>query len=654
MGFKDFFKKEETNTIDYTPLIVINEAEARLSNIVNPQFKGEVEQEIIKFPHELGVKHPFDFKTAEELYKKFGFVTAVIDKFIDFVVGPGFFIECEDERAKEIINKFMEDINFDTLIRSWIKEALIKGNGFLEISGGDSIKGLKVLNANYMYVVRDDKGVIKGYNQYTGGFKRLDKSKIIPFKEHEIGHLPFNKVGDCPYGNGIISPAFSTIDNLIQNQKDMHMLMGRKANSPYVVKMGGVVGGKYYKPNPTDVEAFGRKLEWLHNKHEWTVDGLTDIKALDFGNIGEKFDSILEYDVNMLFYTFQIPAVIMGMARIPEGLAKVQMDAFERRINSIQAEVEKVIEQEIFSRILKSNGFDVHVEFEWGRPSNMERYERLNKITEMMKIMGVSNSLRKLMEKDIVRLMNYNEEEYEVMSEEEEKERELERQQPIVPGQNQSPPQTTTTKQPQPKPEENLHDDFCPHCLDIKEGQYNKIEEWLGFNYKKYLKNILDVIGEEKFVDLAATTDVEEMAGKLTVNQISKLKDVLNDGIKKGSSMNEIALNIENKVKPKDLFKLSEGEIVKDTTGLPVLSKAKEWRNMAIARSEITRVSNAGAVKYFEKEGVKKLRWIASYGSRTCPICEGLNNQIFNINNVPDLPQHTMCRCTLLPLQEVL
>ena len=48
--------------------------------------------------------------------------------------------------------------------------------------------------------------------------------------------------------------------------------------------MGGVVGGKYYKPDQTAISNYGKDLEWLNNKHEWVTDGLTEIKAIDFGN----------------------------------------------------------------------------------------------------------------------------------------------------------------------------------------------------------------------------------------------------------------------------------------------------------------------------------------------------------------------------------
>ena len=524
-------------------------------------------------------------------------------------------------------------------MRAWVKEALIKGNGFLEIGGkkNEAPKGLKVLNANYMYVQRDKFGKVEGFNQYTGGFKRMDKTKIIPFDTYQIAHIPFNRIGDCAYGTGVISPALITINNLLQNEKDLHILMNRKANAPYVVKMGGIFGGKFYKPKPSDVTAMGKKLEWLHNKHEWCVDGLTDIKALDFGNIGEKFDTVLNYDIQMLFYTFQVPAVLMGEAKVPEGLARVQMDAFERRVQSIQAEIEKVVEQGIFRRVLQANGLDSHVEFEWGRPSSMETYDRLKVLTEIMKSPMTSGALKELLEDQVVQLLNLPEDEYESLkqTEEEERRREEERPQPIVPGQNQSPPK------------------FVPKKATEGFGSFNNINEWLGFKYSDYEKEILAIVKADTFDLVRATNLIEVEAGKLTVIQVTELKKVLEEGFRKNQSLSEMALNMDKRVKPKDRYRMKNGRIV-TRDGIKVLARSADNRSISIVRSEVTRVANAGAIEQFKKEGVKNIRWVASFGPRTCPECDSLNGRIFNINTHPTLPLHDMCRCTVVPVREII
>jgi SPP1 gp7 family putative phage head morphogenesis protein len=660
MGIFDYFRadkevveKIKDNSIEFSPKFFINEQEVVKQQITSAGnfFKGEVEQDEKKFPVSLGEEHPFDFAVPEGVFKKFGMVTGVVDKYVDFVVGPGFYVKSDDERAKKIIEDFMQEVNFDTLLRAWVKEGLVKGNGFMEIGGGkdDIPRGLKVLNANYIYVKRDKYGVVERYNQYTGAFKRFDQRKVVPFEIYQIAHIGFNKIGDGAYGLGIVYPALSSINYILQSEKDMHMIMNRKANSPYHIKMGGVVGGKYYKPNPADVSKMGKDLEWLNNKHEWTTDGLTDIKVLDFGNIGDKFDSVLRYDMDMLIYTFQVPAVLLGMANIPEGLAQVQMDAFQRRIQSLQAEIEKVVEENIFKRILLANGLDVHVEFEWGQPSDTEKNARLTMLTELMKLPTASQSFLKLVERDAVQLLGYDEDEYEVMSGEEERRREEERQMPIVPGQNENRPQPV-------KPTEMMREHYAGCGCHTEESldSYNTLNEWLGFNYEQYKKWILDEVKKDGFDMIKASNTIEQDAGYLTDQQVLDLKKVLYSGFKNGKSMKDMSKLVDKNVKPGNLYKLNEdGKLVINEDGNKVLVKGADSRSIGIIRSEVTRLANQGAEKYYGDNGISKVKWIASTGARTCSECDSLNGRIYELYRHPDIPLHPYCRCTLSAVTEI-
>jgi len=401
------------------------------------KFKGDVAIKEVKFPKNLGEAHPFNFKQTELLYKTYGFVTGVVDKYIDFIIGPGFFVKSDDEKAQQIIEKTMRDFNFDTLIRSWVKEALIKGSAFLEMSGKpeEEPTGYKILDSKWMFVKRNDKGEIEKFNQIKlnkrgRAVSGIDKNDFIEFDTHEIAFLPLNVVGDGVYGYGIVSPALATIDNLIGLSSNMHMLLHRKANAPIHAK----IGNEEFMPNPSDVSGFGEKLETMHNKNEWATDWLVDLKVLDFGNIGDKFESALKFDEDMLFFSFQVPEVIMGRGSVPEGLAQVQMDGFERRILSLQSEIEKVIEQNIFKRILNANGLDSHVELEWGQPSSIETNIRIEKITELLKLPLLDFHLRGMLEQELAQLMGFNPKELE--SNEEERAREEETPVPIIPGQN--------------------------------------------------------------------------------------------------------------------------------------------------------------------------------------------------------------------------
>ncbi len=789
------FKPKELPIVEipYSPILSSNET--GILQIVE-QFKGEVEQDKIRFPSELGEKHPFDFILLENLYKKFGFFTAVIDKYVDYIWGAGFFVKSDDDRAQTIIEQFMQDVNFDMAGRQWTKEALMKGNGFLEIGGKkDEVpKGLKVLNAKNMYVDRNKLGEIEGYNQFKGGFKKFDlgqlkkEKKIINFKPEHIAHLPLNVVGDEAYGLGIGYPAMQLMDNFLSMIGDQHFLMKRKANSPLHAKLGKVFDAKNrIIPKPSEVTNFGKQMEVMNKKINWATDDLVDLKVVDFGKIGDKFEKPLEFDLNMLLYAFQVPGVIMGISNINQGIAKAEIDGFDRRIRSIQANVEKVIEEKIFKRVLRANGFvkdakgtEVHVEFEWGSPSILQVEGRMETMSELIRAPTTGLAMRMMLEDEMIKLFKLDVNEWEKLKleeqqkEEEERKRLEARPQPIVPGQNAKfpkpvPPKPQLAKQPkaeqsfkpedmiksfmdillkqdekrneqmikqqkeeqnkeekrhqqqletikaqeQPKPEvsiEDIKDEIkkgfkekhkpknkrrllrnktgllpsfrvsretesvkntklivkfkreltpyeqgkdCPHCTEQFED-INDISEWLGFNYKTYLKHIEIALAAYGFDQIKAVNEIELKAGMLTETQVIELKKVLDNGFKKGQGLKEMAKQVDKKVQLKDLLRMtSEGDIKLGVSGLPILSRSADKRAIAIVRTEVTRMANQGAVEFYKVEGIKQVSWVASFGDRTCPICEGLNGQIFEINNTPDMPQHTMCRCTFSPVVEL-
>jgi len=134
MGIKEFFgmRKISEDIFEYDAQVITNKLDTTTNT--KPNFKGEVESKKIKFPVELGEEHPFDFAITEGLYKNFGFSTGVVDKYVDYIMGPGYWVSSDDEKALAIIETFNQDVEIDTVLRGWIKEALVK-NGFLEIGG---------------------------------------------------------------------------------------------------------------------------------------------------------------------------------------------------------------------------------------------------------------------------------------------------------------------------------------------------------------------------------------------------------------------------------------------------------------------------------------------------------------------------------------
>lgn len=630
-----------------TETVVPSKESYQISIKLQEQFKGDVVQKKALYSKELGIEHPFDMHMCEGLYKKFGFITGVVDKYVDFIVG-GFYVKSEDDRAQTIIEDWMKEVDFDTLLRTFVKEALIKGNAYLEIANDNNVK---ILDAKHMYVNRNDKGELLGYNQYIGyaNQDKIRKNQIIPFKIKEIAHLSLNKIGDAAYGEGLIHPAIDLINDFLCAQKEMHTLMKRKANTPIIATVGDLTTTPPSIPPDGTVEALGKELEALTNKQEWAVGPAVKFSTLNFGNIGERFNFILEHDTKMLFFAFQVPEVLMGAGSIPEGLAQVQMDAWQRNIASKQAEIEKVIEQKIFRRLLENNGLDVHVEFEWGKPSDDEKNKRIDLLLRILSNPILATELQLEAVADLAKQLGYDAEKIRMAHEAEmelrkqeleaqnaiERGREEGRPQPIVPGQNKNTPKPVSKEEA-----------FYEHIHYIEEANDYTLQEWIGFNYQRYTDQILQFIDNDPYALLAALNEDEIALGRLSSSQIESLKQVLKEGFQNGMSIRDITRQVKREVNPGNL-------IIVDAENNIRRIISEKIRPLLITRTETIRAANAGAALLYEKNGIKQYSWVAALSNRTCPTCEELNGKIFDMNDTTKPPAHAMCRCTITPITEL-
>ena len=79
-----------------------------------------------------------------------------------------------------------------------------------------------------------------------------------------------------------------------------------------------------------------------------------------------------------------------------------------------------------------------------------------------------------------------------------------------------------------------------------------------------------------------------------------------------------------------------------------------------IARTELSRIYNNTNKLIYQNEGLHKVKWLDSTEraigkSAVCKHCREnatYNNGIYEINNVPNIPHHPHCRCTLAPVVE--
>lgn len=372
-------------------------------DLIKEQFHGQVVDIPIQFPKDIGIEHPFNFEDIEKTYKTIGVITGAVNKFTDAIVGD-FSIKIDNEQAYDLLVKILIQTNFNSVLRDWIRDGLL-GNGFMELDL--KTKQIKILSAKNMFVQRDDQGNVLGYTQWLGEMKRYSRkvNKVIRFKTNQIAHLKINKISDEAYGMGIVFPNERVIENMLLNEQDLHKLISRKAGAPMHIRVG--LPGESVRTE--DIDAFKASLQFLTNSTEWVTDDNVKIDYIEFGDIGKNLTDTLKHDMEMLSFGMEIPIVLFGAGNIPEGLAKVQLESFQRKVAAIQEEIESIIEQSIFKPILESMGFiGVNIGFIWNLPGETEINTRLDKLNMLLSnTTNLSLPMRQMIELELARLLHF-------------------------------------------------------------------------------------------------------------------------------------------------------------------------------------------------------------------------------------------------------
>ena len=376
MGILDAFRGKKTISLTERFGENLIFSKSRTMNYLKEQVKSEIDYN--QFPgRDYGERHPYDFQLFESAYKQVPIIFGAINKTVDFALGPGFYVDSTNKAVIKKINNFMEDMNFEIFLRIVVRNMLIYGNAFVEIVGkGKTIDNIIVLDPKYMFVKRDKHGILLGYTQYRG------KNQPINFNSDEIAHFSYNQIGDEIYGTSILRPLLggkvSLLTQFLEMEDAMKTLVKRRANAPIHAK----IGSDQYPPTSTDVENAADELVDLGNKNEIVTSYLVELDTLNFRSRLMDIDPYIQHYENSIIYGLEVPAVLLGRANVPEGLANVQMDAFERRIKSLQSFLEQTIEEKIFKKMFPND----HIEFEWGQPTSqlegaeMQQYQNILKL----------------------------------------------------------------------------------------------------------------------------------------------------------------------------------------------------------------------------------------------------------------------------------
>lgn len=206
---------------------------------------------------------------------------------------------------------------------------------------------------------------------------------------------------------------------------------------------------------------------------------------------------------------------------------------------------------------------------------------------------------------------------------------------------------------------ENWRQEFLPVMLAEIEDTGKFWSSQLGVQF-----NIRNIEGEEWFTNYTTV-----FANPITKNSNEMIHDIIAQAVAEGWSNDELANVFDDTFDYWITGKLGKRDfdwLTRPAARPGLGNRLLHWRKEMIARTETTRLANAGANNLFRRWGVGKKEWLATGDDRTRSWHSSMSGQVVVINEKftsglgnkleypgdPSAPlaDTVQCRCTILPV----
>lgn len=332
----------------------------------------------------VGEKPETAFSKLRDYYLTDPSVKSAIDYLTGQVVGPGFYLTSEDDRAKTLVEEFFKVNGFELLLENIAREVLYAGNSFVQMIEPDNLKELHHLQlSSIVRVERDKVGLPQRLVLRVGG-------QETELQAQEVIHFAWNVVDRQSLGTGLLSPLARTrfdtngkkipsfLDAKAQIEHDLMRVIHRYP--PRNVYQFEDVSDQFIeekvKPilKDPDIEDFAvnKKL----TVHDITVSSRAEM--LEYIN----------YIFNQVIAGLETPVIrLFTTPGFTEASANVAAEIAERMVLTVQRFFKKTIEGKIILRLLEQAGINPvtsSIQLNWGQPNIPEvSLDHLAKFVEL-------------------------------------------------------------------------------------------------------------------------------------------------------------------------------------------------------------------------------------------------------------------------------
>lgn len=319
-----------------------------------------------------GVSPPIPFQTLYKVFVKDPDVYAGVLSTTFMVVGPGFYTESDDPVAKEKVDAFCEKVGMDELLRNCVSEMIWAGNSFFYKIRENG----RLVDLQHIPITR----VTRIFTDESGKPKELEviTKKVFRIPFTDVVHFYFLKQDIEVFGSSLIRPLVEPrvdssgkpIPAYYQMIWDLEEYMRRTL--------------KKYPPRTLwrfDVsdDVLSEKIEPLIKNLEPGDDIVTNVQNVDVKDVSadprSRFTEYIEHlHMKKIIAVMSVVHRLFTTPGFTEASAKVAKELQEVIIASIQRQVKRIVEREIFNEIAAG------VRLNFGIPKRPEfRYEDIFK-----------------------------------------------------------------------------------------------------------------------------------------------------------------------------------------------------------------------------------------------------------------------------------
>ncbi len=342
---------------------------SRLSDLIDPKIKyydkttGKPKTTV-----KTGAKQGFGGGMAREVrtkallenywnyYTGEGTIWAAVNSIAFSTIMVGYDIISNDPEAKRIIENWCRKVNLQQHMLDNVTYALVLGDGFMEIIGNKKGEpsNLKVVDPKTMEIEFDDYGIVQSYKQSLG---IRDKSTVPKLEVERICHLKLFSRPDSPYGIALLKANMNAIKDKIRVDQALTAAIIRHGTSKLVFSVGSEKDGQI--PGAEILNAIEKEVEDMDEKNELIVPWNVNVYPIDEKGI-QGVQDYYGFNRSQVIVGMLCPEEVLGLgATATNATSQTKAILFERMIRSFQNRISRTIEEQLFKRVLQSNGYNM-------------------------------------------------------------------------------------------------------------------------------------------------------------------------------------------------------------------------------------------------------------------------------------------------------